>query len=214
MTLLRPELIDIYHTTKAREWIEEQVKEKSAKKADAGEDGEKAIENGSPDTSEDGVKVEKEDAQPDDGAAPPEEAKTEEAPSQERTTIDVGDFKLAFNPDAFVDRPDLKPHTASASSPDNEDVATAAVRAASTFLRAEVIPALLREAINDELIPLDSAQLSSTLHKKGINVRYLGFIAEECKKVPQFLENQKLSKDTEDEVLNFLSKFRVSVRMS
>lgn len=211
VTLLRSELIELYHATKTREWIEEQVKEKSAEdKSETAPGAAKEITDGAAaDTSaEDFVKVDGEQTK--EGQA--EEAKdsnADEKEEKEQTIIDVGDFKLAFNPDAFVDRAKEPLHTAALAKPDEEEDSTKAVRAASNFLREVVIPSLLREAITDEVIPLDSSHLSQLLHKKGINIRYLGLIAEMTKQTPQLPGGQKLAESAEQEVSALLAKFKV-----
>lgn len=218
MVLLRPELVESYHAIKTREWIEEQVKEKSAQetpvaKASSGENA-KAITGDEADKSLEGsdefVKVDGEDATPEIQAkAETAGEETKQPQENEQTIIDVGNFKLAFNPDAFVDRADLPLHSAALAKPDEEEASTKAVRDASTFLRETVIPSLLREILADEIIPLDSSHLSQLLHRKGINVRYLGLIAEETKKLPA--NSEKSSDDIKQEALAFLAKFRESL---
>ena len=218
MVLLRPELVESYHAIKTREWIEEQVKEKSAQekpvaKASSGEDA-KAITGEEADKSLEGsdefVKIDGEDATPEIQAkAETAGEETKQPQENEQTIIDVGNFKLAFNPDAFVDRADLPLHSAALAKPDEEEASTKAVRDASTFLRETVIPSLLREILADEIIPLDSSHLSQLLHRKGINVRYLGLIAEETKKLPA--NSEKSSDDIKQEALAFLAKFRESL---
>ena len=215
ITLLRPELVETYHTLKTREWIEEQVREKTAKTDNASkktddtakaitEDGEKSVEAPGSATSDDFVKVDGEVAEKADEQKEAEEAKP---PQKKQTVIDVSNFKLAFNPDAFVDRTDRPLHTAETAKPEEEDADTKAVRDASTYLRDSAIPSLLREVIAEEIVPLESAHLAQLLHKKGINIRYLGLIAEATKKLP---EGKAIADEMKDETLAFLAKFRVS----
>jgi protein TIF31 len=53
------------------------------------------------------------------------------------------------------------------------------VRAACEHLLSEVIPRLVQELKDGEVgFPMDGQSLSSLLHKRGVNVRYLGKIAE------------------------------------
>lgn len=212
--LLRPELVELYHGTKAREWIEQQVKESTNKEtSDAVAGDVKEITDGAEDksfekpesaTSEEFVKVEKENNDEAEASASSTEPK-------KQTVIDVGNFKLAFNPDAFVDRPDKSQHTAELADPSKEEDSTKAVRDASTYLRETAIPSLLRDVITDEIVPLDSAHLSTTLHKRGINIRYLGLIAEETKKPFPMPGGGQLSETAANEVAAFMANFRVSV---
>ena len=218
ITLLRPELVEMYHSLKTREWIEEQVKEKTAEHTEAAkpeevpkaitEDGDKSLEAPGSATSEDFVKVDGEAAEPTDE----KKAEEEEKPVQKKqTVIDVSNFKLAFNPDAFVDRTDRPLHSAETAKPDEEDADTKAVRDVSNHLRESVIPSLLREVIAEEVIPLGSAHLAQFLHKKGVNLRYLGVIAEATKKLP---EGRVFAEDMKAETLAFLGKFRVGAALS
>ncbi|PCD30999.1 hypothetical protein AU210_010665 [Fusarium oxysporum f. sp. radicis-cucumerinum] len=53
------------------------------------------------------------------------------------------------------------------------------VRAAGEYLREQVIPDLLKDLSESEIsFPMDGQSLSRLLHKRGINVRYLGKVAE------------------------------------
>lgn len=213
VTLLRPELVEIYHSIKTREWIEQQVKEKTEQEKPAEgssapaaiEDGDNSVEKPESATSEEFVKVDKEEEQ--------KEGDTSEKPKEkEQTVINVADFKLAFNPDAFVDRPDL-PKGHWISKKDQEDEQTKAVRDVSEYLRSTVIPALIAEVISEETLPLDSSELSQMMHRKGINMRYLGYIAEQCKEAPA-AGSAKRTPEAEQEVLSFLAKFRVRLNLS
>ncbi len=85
---------------------------------------------------------------------------TGEAP--EDLEIDTSDFELSMNPDAYV-LPDVE----------DDDVI-----AASQFLRDKVIPDLIADFETQRTgMPIDGSALTSILHGRGINVRYLGRIA-------------------------------------
>ncbi|KAJ3365891.1 hypothetical protein HDU91_002046 [Kappamyces sp. JEL0680] len=51
---------------------------------------------------------------------------------------------------------------------------------AARFLRENWIPSFVRALDNMEIRPFDSLSFTTELHKKGINVRYLGFICKTC----------------------------------
>lgn len=218
VTLLRPELIETFHARKTREWIEEQValqtaspSETTSKVAEGSAltNGDDAANNSTEQpesaTSEEFVKVDK-DGEETGQSAVEEDAKT---PEHKQTVIDVGDFDFTFNPDAFADRPDRPKHSASLAKPDEEERTTKNVRAASDFLRDTILPSFIRDVITDELLPLDSSHLSQLLHKKGINIRYLGLLAEQCHSSSILPEGQKLSEAAEEDIASLLSKFRV-----
>ena len=51
------------------------------------------------------------------------------------------------------------------------------VKDASDFLLNVQIPAFLRECRDHSAAPMDGQTLSDTLHNRGINIRYLGIVA-------------------------------------
>ena len=54
------------------------------------------------------------------------------------------------------------------------------VMKASRFLRENLIPAFVRSLDSMDIRPFDSATLTTEMHLKGINMRYLGFICKNC----------------------------------
>ena len=52
------------------------------------------------------------------------------------------------------------------------------IKDASAFVVANQIPLFIRECLDNSLSPLDGVTLSDALHSRGINIRYLGFIAD------------------------------------
>lgn len=216
VTLLRPELIEAYHAKQTRDWINQQIEIKTAEAEQAekteetakasAEDGDKSVEAPGSATSEDFVKVDGESrGEKADGADGNEEE--QKSLQKKQMIIDASEFKLTFNPDAFVDRPDRPLHSRETAKPEYEDESTTAVRDAANYLRATVISSLVREIMSEETIPLDSSHLSQILHKKGINIRYLGLIAEATKQLP---EGKTVNDDMKEETLAFLAKLRVS----
>ncbi|KAG6015906.1 Intracellular distribution of mitochondria [Claviceps lovelessii] len=90
--------------------------------------------------------------------------------------LDLSDFKFALNPDAFSGQ---VPQTDDEKSQLLEDETE--VREAGNYLRQQVIPDLLRELSDSDIsFPMDGQSLSRLLHKRGINVRYLGAIASQA----------------------------------
>jgi protein TIF31 len=97
--------------------------------------------------------------------------------SPEEEPIDFSKFKLAFNPDVGSGQTPQTEEEKEELARDEEDV-----RAVCTFLTAKVIPELLSDLQDGEVgFPMDGKSLSQLLHKRGINVRYLGKIAIQCK---------------------------------
>ena len=90
-----------------------------------------------------------------------------------KSQLDLSDFKFSLNPDAFSDQmPQTDAEKAELQSDEQE------VREASDYLRNQAIPNLLRELSSSDIsFPMDGQSLSRLLHKRGINVRYLGTVA-------------------------------------
>ncbi|CAK9438413.1 uncharacterized protein LODBEIA_P26370 [Lodderomyces beijingensis] len=84
----------------------------------------------------------------------------EEKKSQIALPID----QVAFNPDAF-------------SSDFESEQDRSEVREISKFIKEKLIPEYLEEC-QHSLAPFDGSQLTEQLHRQGINMRYLGHLAE------------------------------------
>ncbi|KAG9299129.1 hypothetical protein G9A89_020442 [Geosiphon pyriformis] len=83
------------------------------------------------------------------------------------------EFDLALNPDSFTEykKPAGEEHEAQ-QAVDEENV-----RSASKFLRETMIPTLIVEFATFSSSPIDGASLTKAMHRRGINMRYLGMIA-------------------------------------
>ncbi|ODA80495.1 hypothetical protein RJ55_03453 [Drechmeria coniospora] len=107
-----------------------------------------------------------------DGA---DEGKVAEAEGDSSTSnkLDLSDFKFALNPDAFSGQlPQSEEEKSQLEEEEKE------VREACNHLRDQAIPALLRELSESDIsFPMDGQSLSRLLHKRGINIRYLGKVA-------------------------------------
>ncbi|XP_069002269.1 clustered mitochondria protein homolog [Embiotoca jacksoni] len=56
---------------------------------------------------------------------------------------------------------------------------------AAAFLLSNQIPVLLRDCLDHTAVPMDGATLTSVLHQRGVNVRYLGTILSELERVEE-----------------------------
>lgn len=158
MVLLRPELLEIYWDHEFRKWARDQL---AAKQQEA--DKTKALANGNAEQ----------------GDEEKEKAETEE---KEPESIDSTEFKLSFNPDAFAEfkSPESEDENAAKSfTPitDESDPTVAAVRSAGKFLRETAIPRLVTDVAGGLFSAADGSALTRQMHARGINVRYLGYIA-------------------------------------
>ncbi|KAI8144263.1 clustered mitochondria-domain-containing protein [Fennellomyces sp. T-0311] len=160
MTLLRPELMGLYWEHRFREWVKAKTEEikKERQLANGGEEKKPSEEKS--ESEEEPKTEESEEAK--------EEKKEEE---EEDIKIDVSEFKLTFNPDVF---------TSAKLGGDAETIKEQeqAVRDASKFLNEEIIPSLVLDFASYAISPLDGDALTKAMHRRGINMRYLGKVAE------------------------------------
>jgi len=98
-----------------------------------------------------------------------------ENPDKEIEKIDVSGFDFALNPDVFT--PSQAPTTEEEKQrlkQDEDDV-----RACCTFLQEKLIPDLMKELSDGSGgWPVDGKSLTSTMHRNGVNVRYLAKVVE------------------------------------
>lgn len=166
MTVLRGELVELFHRQKMRDWLNAEI----AKRAETKKD-DKAIE-------ESNDKAEKSEDKTEENADNKTEEKPEEKTEGEESKkdddrIDANDFKFSLNPDVFSGQEPQTEEEKAEWEADEKDV-----RAACAFLRDSAIPELLNELRESEAsFPMDGASLRNLLHKRGINMRYLGKIA-------------------------------------
>ena len=150
MTVLRPELVDSFGRYKMKQWVDKELARRNEQK-----------------------KLEEEKAKDADGS---EKKEGEEEEDANKNQPDLSDFKFSLNPDAFSGQAPQTDEEKAEFESDEKDV-----RAAGTYLREQVIPDLLRDLSESDIsFPMDGQSLSRLLHKRGINVRYLGKVTELC----------------------------------
>ncbi|EEP82654.1 conserved hypothetical protein [Uncinocarpus reesii 1704] len=159
MSVLRLELVEAYWRAKMAQYVKEEVeKRRKAKK----EMEEKAEENKTSGETGDS---------PENG----EPAKEGAGADQER--VDISNFKLALNPDAFSGQVPQTEEEKEEWARDEKEV-----RDACDYLRSKVLPELVQDLHDGDVgFPMDGQSLSQLLHKRGINIRYLGKLAELAK---------------------------------
>lgn len=170
MTVLRPELVDSFWRLKLREYIGKALAKRDESKANGAVNGDHkpVTANGEPEVQ---PSVNGETAiERKDGEKSEEEAKAEPV----REQVDVSGFDYALNPDVFSGQEPQTEEEKEAWAQDELEV-----RAACDYLHNETIPRLISDLQEGEVgFPMDGQSLCSLLHKRGINVRYLGKIAE------------------------------------
>ncbi|OBT70648.1 hypothetical protein VF21_10261 [Pseudogymnoascus sp. 05NY08] len=91
----------------------------------------------------------------------------------EKDRIDITDFAFSLNPDVFSGQEPQTEEEIAEWAKDEEEV-----RSAGKFLRDTVLPELVRDLKEGDVgFPMDGESLSRLLHKRGINIRYLGVLA-------------------------------------
>lgn len=177
MTVLRGELVELFHRQKMREWLNAEI----AKRAEAKKDDKAPEESKEKPAIESSEKAEKAEEKSEEESEEKAEEKTEsqgaekeaEKEAEKDDRIDANDFKFALNPDVFSGQVPQTDEEKAELAADERDV-----RAACAFLRETSIPELLNDLKDsDASFPMDGPSLRNLLHKRGINMRYLGKIA-------------------------------------
>jgi len=166
MTVLRPELVDAYWKSKMREWVNNELERrrqvaKTANGAEVMKFLETANETGL-ETANGPITVQNGNSSDSDDTG-----KTTEF---DKERIDISDFTFALNPDAFSGQ---EPQTEAEKEEWAKDEQE--VRFVAEFLRSSVIPELVEDLREGHVgFPMDGQSLSRLLHRRGINIRYLG----------------------------------------
>lgn len=190
MSLLRPELLEIYWDSEFRTWARAKLAARSEaeqKTKDANNDKEGQGEGAEQKVKED-----------------------------EPERIDSSEFKLTFNPDAFVEfkvTDEAAEGDSKVITPivDENDAGVTAVRLAGTFLRSTAIPRFVTDVAAGLFTAADGNALTRQMHARGINVRYLGYIAQLCSGKNSDKLDQDLLKKAGPGYEGFLRVFRSTV---
>ena len=178
MTVLRPELIDSYWRLKMGEYVKDQVEQKRNTSKENGpsvasKSSEKSMVNGAtPAENGDLLGRTTNNAE---GETDEQSQGNPEQSNEMRTqeSVDISAFSLALNPDVFCGQ---TPQTDEDRAEWAKDEAE--VRAVCDHLHQTVLPELLTDLREGEVgFPMDGISLSRLLHKRGINIRYLGKLA-------------------------------------
>lgn len=159
MAVLRPELVEMYWRVKLSEYVrEEEVGKKgSVQKEESPAKPENLTEGG-------GVETTSKDSK--DGV--PSEA------SDKRERVDISNFSLSFNTDVFNGQTPQTEEEKQQWTQDEEQV-----RNLCGYLREKVVPEMIKELQEGEVgFPMDGHSLARLMHKRGINIRYLGELAK------------------------------------
>lgn len=103
-------------------------------------------------------------------------ARTKLAEAEDKSRVDASDFKLSFNPDAFAEY--VSGSALATPVTDESQPSVKAVRDAGRYLRDTVIPRLVSDVAAGLVSANDGVAIAQLLHERGINMRYLGHVAE------------------------------------
>ncbi|KAI5863186.1 clustered mitochondria-domain-containing protein [Durotheca rogersii] len=171
MTVLRPELVELVRNQKWTEWVNKELARlKKQSKTQDDQTADKENEDAVP-ADEKATREEKAE-----GSEEPKDAKEEGAATEVEDRIDASEFHFALNPDVFsgqVPQTDAEKEELAADEQD--------VRGACKYLRESVIPEFVNDIKASDLpFPMDGQSLTKMMHKRGINIRYLGKIVSLC----------------------------------
>ena len=169
MTTLRPELVEAYWRFKMGEYVQEQVRRR---KPSTSAGGLAAVTNGTGESLVNGreeingehqIETEKSFEQND--------KTTEQSPEEDR--VDISTFSLTLNPDVFCGQVPQTDEEKEEWANDEREV-----RAVCAHLHEKVIPEMIQDLKEGEVgFPMDGQSLSRLMHRRGVNLRYLGKFA-------------------------------------
>ena len=169
MTTLRPELVEAYWRLKMGEYVQEEVKRR---KASAKADGPAATMNATGESQVNGVeKINGEHQTEKDKPSEPKDKTEDQSPEEDR--VDISAFSLSLNPDVFSGQvPQTNEEKEEWANDERE------VRAVCAHLHKKIIPEMIKDLREGEVgFPMDGQSLSRLMHRRGVNLRYLGKLA-------------------------------------
>jgi protein TIF31 len=171
MTVLRPELVDFYGKGKMQEWVKDELEmRRKAKDEGSGDETKKIEETSSHDSAAETNDTSGENKEGADGSS----IELSKGADFDKERIDMSKFQFSLNPDAFSGQ---EPQTEAEKDEWVKDEQE--VRLACEYLRKTVLPELIHDLKEGDVgFPMDGKSLSQLLHKRGINIRYLGKAAE------------------------------------
>jgi protein TIF31 len=174
MTVLRPELVDAYWKSKMRDWVNGELERRRQTQPERSDTTKIGTGDAIGDNPPSGNEI-SETSEVNEAESSPTDLQRDTDFDKDR--IDVSNFSFALNPDAFSGQ---EPQTVAEKEQFAKDEQE--VRLACEFLRTNVLPELVHDLREGDVgFPMDGQSLSRLLHKRGINIRYLGKVAELAK---------------------------------
>jgi len=161
------------------EYVKSEIEQRRAALKNGHTEKSQARTNGdTPQTNGHAEDTEMKDADNQNGSEPAksvveEPHEKQDAPDMEQERVDISNFSLALNPDVCSGQAPPTDEDKEQYAEDEKEV-----RAVCTYLRSKIIPDLIQDLYDSDVgFPMDGRSLSQLLHKRGINVRYLGKVA-------------------------------------
>ncbi|KAL8729705.1 MAG: hypothetical protein Q9166_004533 [cf. Caloplaca sp. 2 TL-2023] len=177
MSVLRPELIDAYWRVKMSEYVKAELdKQKDSPKV--------GVDNEKSDQPDQKSAVENEDAHT--NGTPAARTNIIEA-TKDQGRVDISAFSFSLNPDVFCGQvPQVAEDKEEWANDERE------VRAVADYLHQKIIPEFMHDLKEGEVgFPMDGQSLSRLMHKRGINIRYVGKLASLSKEGSRRLQALK-----------------------
>ncbi|KIW15301.1 hypothetical protein PV08_05346 [Exophiala spinifera] len=171
MSVLRLELVEAYWRMKMQEYVRAEVEKRRNNKSNGHSDEQKKLEFAEPNghTEEGEAKEEGSTAAEGDGK--------NDAAGLEQERVDISNFNFSLNPDVCSGQEPQGEEEKQEYADDEKNV-----RAVCDFLRSKIIPDLITDLHDGDVgFPMDGRSLCQLLHKRGINIRYLGRLANAAK---------------------------------
>ncbi len=191
MSVLRLELVEAYWRIKMQEYVKAEIEKRRSKQSTAqveeAKNGEEPKVNGHAAEEEKKEEASRNAAEKERKENPSDETQDEAgkaAPAPEQERVDISNFDLALNPDACSGQTPQTDEEKQEYEADEKEV-----RAVCEFLRSKVIPDLINDLHDGDVgFPMDGRSLCQLMHKRGINIRYLGRLAQATKEKGKRLE--------------------------
>ena len=169
MTTLRPELVEAYWRSKMSDYVQEEVKRR---KTSANADGLVALTNGTGENQDNAKEEATGEDQAETNKLPdPKDRTAGQSPEEDR--VDISAFSLSLNPDVFCGQVPQSDEDKEEWVKDEREV-----RAVCAHLHEKIIPEMIQDLKEGEVgFPMDGQSLSRLMHRRGVNLRYLGKLA-------------------------------------
>ena len=169
MATIRPELVEGYWRLKMSEYVQEEVKKR---KISTEVGGPAVVANGTGESQVNGTEEINGEHQTETDNSPGLKDKTV-GQSSEEDRVDISAFTLTFNPDVFCGQVPQTDEEKEEWAHDERQV-----RAVCAHLHEKVIPEMIQDLKEGEVgFPMDGQSLSRLMHRRGVNLRYLGKLA-------------------------------------